>query len=240
MRATRPAHTNVVHTLHLSHMPTAPGSQAPTGAAHSHAQASTRASRRPHAAQGLTPPAMADAAAAPASAAAAAASPAPVHSAAARAARGEAPVKAEFVRNVTARQHIVAVTGQMGAGGGGAGAGAAPAGEGERQRDVLSKSKKQAKKVGAASLLLQSVIARAGCGWCALAWWQAERCAATQLGRHPPPRSAPPDAAAAGAVPAALQQRRAVHRLWAGQVPLWRQLQVRGAGGARGWWGVRC
>jgi hypothetical protein len=74
------------------------------------------------------------------------------------AARGEAPVRAEYLRGAVSRVHVGVVTGQMGGAAGGqetelgprqgAAAVVAAAGDGERQRDVRAKSKKQAKKVG--------------------------------------------------------------------------------------------
>lgn len=78
-----------------------------------------------------------------------------------QAARGEAPVKAEFLRATTCHVHVGAVTGgQIGAAAAAVGQGqpapaaaaaeaaaGATAGEGQRQRDVQSKSKKKAKKV---------------------------------------------------------------------------------------------
>lgn len=76
------------------------------------------------------------------------------------AARGEAPVKPEFLRTATARVHVGAVAGRRlassnGCSGGAngapsgapAGPGVAAAGPGENQREVRQKSKKQAKKV---------------------------------------------------------------------------------------------
>lgn len=76
------------------------------------------------------------------------------------AARGEAPVKPEFLRTTAARVHVGAVAGRRlasssnggGSGGGAAASGAPPsvaaAGPGENQREVRQKSKKQIKKVG--------------------------------------------------------------------------------------------
>jgi hypothetical protein len=59
--------------------------------------------------------------------------------------RGEAPVKAAYIRNVTSRVHVGAVAGSLSSAS--CETGAVPAGAGERQRDVRTKSKNQAKRV---------------------------------------------------------------------------------------------
>lgn len=97
---------------------------------------------------------MSDAApAGPATATAQAAPPPAPLTAAERAARGEAPVKLEYVRSVAGRIHVGAVMGQRGSATDGAPPTVAAAGDSERQRDVRGKSKREAKRVSACCAL---------------------------------------------------------------------------------------
>lgn len=145
-----------------------------------------------------------------------AAPPPAVGSAAERAARGEAPVKPQYVRSVATRVHVGAVSGGRLP----AAAAQATAGGDAQPRAVEGKSKKQAKKV------------RPCCGGLSQHLLDCKRLGSTQVVtfyltmlHH---FSASPTWPLAGPPAAPVQHCRALHHVCAGQMPVQRLVQARG------------